>query len=439
MVVLGALAAGSAAQAPALAAPGASAPVPSASTPSASIPQDSCFWYGPVDTAFGMSDPATNAEFPDTGAVYWSSQITMPAGSSIVFNGQFANALYQSFTTYAAATRDPIDSLNDVGTQPDPGSTDPFAPGADRTTSQRSYTVTMYDQPLPAQKAVNTLYAGANGQTEQTIIYRVYLPDSFTPADVTGGVGLPTPTLVLADGSTETGQALCQTLAPLNGPLPLPAPAPLLYRLWRDLPGQPATFPAAPTPVFSISDNYWFRIECRVLGNCDYYPNPDNRYMWAYVNRGFAAGPVLVLHGELPTAPITGPDVTTMGTGDMRYWSMCQNSVYTTAGAGCVNDTDVPVNADGEYTIVTSLPQDRPANATAQCGVAWIAWPAAGDGDGHLNDGLLIVRNMLPAPTFPNAIQDVTSQRALQTDLGAYYPEGSYTTTAAFQQLGCPA
>ena len=76
-------------------------------------------------------DPATNAEFPDTGAVYWSSQITMPAGSSIVFNGQFANALYQSFTTYAAATRDPIDSLNDVGTQPDPGSTDPFAPGAD--------------------------------------------------------------------------------------------------------------------------------------------------------------------------------------------------------------------------------------------------------------------------------------------------------------------
>jgi hypothetical protein len=404
----------------------------------AAIAQSSCFWGTPVDTAFDMSNPATNIAFPDTGAVYWGAQITMPAGSRIVFTGQFAHARYQSLTTYSPATAAAIDSLNDVSTQPDPGSTNPYLPGADRTATQRNYTITMFDAPLPASKAANTLYAGATGQTSQQIIDRIYLPDSFTPADVTGGVGLPTPTLVLANGATETGAAECQTLDAVTGPLPAPAEHPILYAMWRNTGSPYATFPASATPQFTIAATGWFSVACIFAGECGYYANPDNRYMYAYVNRGFPAGSVLVLRGKLPTTPATGPGVTTMGTGDMRYWSICQNSLYTTAGAGCLNDSDIPVDANGDYTIVTSLASDRPANATAACGVGFIAWPTLGDGDGHLNDGLLIVRNMLPSAGFQNAIQDASSAD-LQTQLGAYYPQGTYTTTSAFQALGCPA
>ncbi len=404
----------------------------------ATIAQSSCFWNSPVDTAFDMSNPATNIAFPDTAAVYWAAQITMPAGSHIVFTGQFAHARYQSLTTYSPATAAPIDSLNDVSTVPDAGSTNPYQAGADRTATQRNYTITMYDAPLPAAKGANTLYAGASGQTGQQIIYRVYLPDSFTSADVTGGVGLPTPTLVLANGSTETGAAECQTLDAVTGTLPVPAAHPVLYALWRDSGTPEATFPAAPTPQFTTAATGWFSVDCILTGECGYYANPDNRYMYAYVSRGFAAGPVLVLHGQLPTTPTTGSGVTTMGTGDMRYWSICQNSLYSTAGAGCLNDSDIPVNANGDYTIVSSLPGDRPANATTACGVGFIPWPSQGDGDGNLNDGLLIVRNMLPSPTFQQSIQDATAAD-LQTQLGPYYPQGSYTTTAGFQALGCPA
>jgi len=127
----------------------------------------------------------------------------------------------------------------------------------------------------------------------------------------------------------------------------------------------------------------------------------------AFVNRGFPAGPVLVLTGKLPTTPRTGAKVKTMGTGQLRYWSMCQNeSLFTTKGAGCAYDAQIPVDRKGNYTIVTSTAGDRPKNATTKCGVAYIPWPKAGDGDGNLNDGFLLVRNMLPAPTFKQAIQN---------------------------------
>ncbi|MGP0047469.1 MAG: hypothetical protein ACLPZR_01290 [Solirubrobacteraceae bacterium] len=391
-----------------------------------------------MDTMFEMGNSAVNFAFPDTGAVYWGAQITMPAGSTIVLDGQFAHARYQSLTAYSPATHVAIESLDDVATEPDLGSVNPYQPGADRDADQRSYTVTVDDQPPPAQKAPNTLYAGASGEASQQLIYRVYLPDAAQPTEVTGGVGLPIPVLHLADGTVETGASECQTLDAVAGPFPETLPPASAYAQWRDQAGQPPTFPAAPTPQFQTFDWNWLILACLLYGSCGNYGNPDNGYMWAYVNRGFPAGPVLVLRGELPSTPTTGIGVHTMGTGQMRYWSMCQNSVYSTMGAGCVNDGDIPLNAQRDYTIVTSLPQDRPANATLQCGVAWIPWPAQGDGDGNLNDGLLLVRNLLPDPSFTHAIQNAAPWD-VQSVLGPYYPQGAYTTTAAFQQLGCPA
>ncbi len=410
------------------------------------ISQTTCFWTGEVSSKFGIG---LNNAFPDSGAVYWTAQITMPAGSWIVFNGRFARALYQSLNTYnVGPTHAPVDALDDLSTKPDRGSTNPFRPGANRDATKRLYTITMYNEAVPAHQSSNTLYAGVAGQASQDIIYRVYLPDSFTRSDLTGGVGLPVPRLHLANGSVQTGQTACRTLDAKTGPLPLSTLPKAYYETLRDQPGKPATFPATPTPKFLAYYNTTFSINCGYYGHCSDHPariggqysNIDNQYISALVNRGFAAGPVLVLHGKLPTTPKTGPSVKRMGAGQLRYWSMCQNqSLYTTIGSGCVYDSEVPVNKQGYYTIVTSLAKDRPKNATAKCGVAWIPWPTQGDGDGHLVDGLLIVRNMLPSASFHHAIQDTTVPGDEQAVLGPYYPRGSYTTKAKFEHKGCPA
>ena len=408
------------------------------------IRQTSCFWTDVGASKFGIG---VNYAFPDSGAVYWTAQITMPPGSYIVFKGRFTHARYQSLNTYDVTTHAPVDGLDDVDTAPDPGAVNPFRVGADRDATHRSYTVRMYDTPVPASgRPPNALYAGVAGQTGQDVVYRVYVPDTFTRAGLTGGVGLPTPVLHLANGSVLSGAAACTALQAKRGQLPLTSLPRAAYQALRDQPGKPLNWPAAPTPIFRAYYNTAFSIACGYQGQCSgdpartggQYSNVDNQYMSAFVSRGFRAGPVLVLHGKLPTTPRTGPDVRRTGTGQLRYWSICQNeSLYTTIGSGCVYDSEISLNRDREYTIVTSLRSQRPANAVAHCGVAWIPWPSAGDGDGHRKDGLLLVRNMLPAQSFHHAIQDTTTPGDERAVLGPYYPVGHYTTAAAFERRGC--
>ncbi len=408
--------------------------------------QTTCFWIAESASKFGIGP---NNAFPDSGAVYWAAKFTMPAGSRLILHGRFAHARYQSFNSYNATTNAPIDALDDVHTHPDRGSINPFIVGANRAATRRSYTIAFVDTPVPPRRAANTLYVGVAGQSVQEILYRVYVPDTFTRAGLTGGVDLPSVTLRLAGGQVETGQAACATLrSRRSGRFELTTLPAALYGPLRSPPGAAATFPAAPTPIFRAYYNTSFLVACGYEGKCGgrpvrsggQYSNIDSDYMSAFVNRGFRAGPVLVLHGELPVTPQTGPDVTRMPAGQMRYWSMCQNeSLYTTRGAGCVYDSEVPIDSHRRYTIVTSLPSDRPADATAACGVAWIPWPVRGDGDGHLDDGLLIVRNMLPSPGFHHAIQDTTVPGDERAVLGPYYPQGTYTTRAAFDRRhGCP-
>jgi hypothetical protein len=122
----------------------------------------------------------------------------------------------------------------------------------------------------------------------------------------------------------------------------------------------------------------------------------------------------------------------------MRYWSICQNeSLFTTVGAGCLYDAEIPVDKNGRYTIVTSRAADRPKNANPKCGVGYIPWPAKGDGAGHPDDGFLIIRNMLPSSTFHHAIQDTKKPGDEAAVMGPYLPKGAYTTKAAFQRHGC--
>lgn len=403
-------------------------------------PASSCFWL----PTFSATDQQLNYAYPDTGAHYWAAQFTLPAGARLQLHGRFAHARYQSLNSYNIATSGPTFALNDVHTVPDPGSRNPYLPGADRAGDDgRSYTVAVRDQPAPASPEPNTVYAGVAGQTRVVLVYRLYLPDR--DRDVTGGVGLPAPRLRLADGTVLSGQQLCTAVSAART-IPSVRTLPLReYELLRGFPGLPATYPAAPTPVWHTFYNTQLTLECTYLPWCvgpaehtgGQYSNIDNQYTSASINRGF--GPLLVLTGVLPRTPATLAGQPVMnGDVDLRYWSLCDNeSVATTRVVGCLYDEQIPTDAAGRYTIVASLPQDRPANATAACGVAWLPLSATGDGAGHPDDGYLIMRNMLPSPGFTHAVQDTRTPGDESVVLGPYLPEGVYTSRAAFEDRAC--
>jgi hypothetical protein len=118
-----------------------------------------------------------------------------------------------------------------------------------------------------------------------------------------------------------------------------------------------------------------------------------------------------------------------MGTGQLRYWSFCTNAPTTQVYA-CHNDDQIPTDAHGDYTVVISTAAARPGNATTRCGIAWI--PA-----GPLSQSVVLLRNMLPDPSFAQAIQNAQPGTEQQT-MGAYYPRGTYYATPAdFERLGC--
>lgn len=415
------------------------------------FPTSSCLWVGPWEI---NERPELNYAFPDTGAVYWSSEIDIPAGARLDLFASYPHGRYTSLTAYATAAGSPIDTVRDVDIVPDPGSANPFLPGARRTEFNRDYTVSVVNETAPSVRAPNTLYAAVAGQGRQALLYRIYVPDK--SRDLTGGVGLPEAALTLADGSVLVGDAACGALNASSQPLP-PRTLPLAqYLAFRDQAGKPPTFPAENPPVFRrvFSGNHVISCLYGVplpgsptpcggtpVVSQNQYGNRDNAVLYAQTNRGF--GSVLVLRGKMPTTPKTLRRNPVMeGDTDLRYWSICQIESFATTGtAECLHDEQIPLDEDGFYTIVASRPEDRPRNAVERCGVAWLPLSETGDGvpapNNHPDDFLLVIRNLLPSPAFPNAIQGVAFPNTEASILGDYLPTGEYTSREAFEDIGC--
>jgi hypothetical protein len=91
----------------------------------------------------------TNVLAVDTNAVYWGGTYAALPGTRIRIEGQSPHARYISWNVYDAAAR-PIDALSDFQLAPDPGSSNPFLSGADRTVADRSCTAFIEVGPKPA-------------------------------------------------------------------------------------------------------------------------------------------------------------------------------------------------------------------------------------------------------------------------------------------------
>src|SRR5215210_7050744 len=81
----------------------------------------------------------TNVLAVDTNAVYWGGTYAALPGTRIRIEGLYPHSRYMSWNVYDSGAR-PIDALSDHQLAPDPGSTNPFLPGASRTVEARDYT-----------------------------------------------------------------------------------------------------------------------------------------------------------------------------------------------------------------------------------------------------------------------------------------------------------
>jgi hypothetical protein len=425
-------------------------------------PLSSCFWSEPINRE------QSNSQFPDSGATYWYSAVVVPDGATVRLRGEFPHARYASYMAYGAdpVTGDsgtPFDGLADVSIIPDEGSTNPFEVGADRTVAQRSYEVELVGEHAPAntaERAANTLYgvpAGepTEGDRAQELIYRVYVPDE--GRNLLGDTGLPELELELADGSIETGEAACATLQaatelPVDALPSLTEDSYATLRALGEQPTHPAQLPVVFTRFFNarhatFSTFYAGTDREPELAAVDatpfggYYSNLDNQYVLAVFDRALGPDPegasVAVITGIAPSTPRTRAGAETMEQADLRYWSVCQNeSSVTTRVADCLYDEQVPRGPDGRYTIVVSRPEDRPDNATPDCGVGWLDW-GPGDGVDRPEYGLVIVRHMLPSPGFGATIANVAEPGDEAAVLDEVLPSGTYETPDDFEARGC--
>lgn len=408
----------------AVAAPGAIATAQSA-TP----PQD-CFWVQIADVE------NSNVLYPDAAVTYYAARVTLPPGGELLLRGRYPHARYMSFNAYDEIGR-PTDALPDLRIDPDQGSTNPFVAGNRRDLAMRSYTVSVVADPQPeGDRESNTVHLGTNGRAVHsgTVIYRVYLPDR--DRDEFGDTGLPEVSLVLPDGRRVEQPASCtagtdQPSTGLNqldrasgGPA-IPnygaAQDPLLFQRFFNAPrGVATTFSNEVAGALSSEEQGGF------------FSDRNNSYVSAPTSRDL--GEVLVVTGRIPDTVDTYDGDRRFGRAPLRYWSMCHTASAAAGGVtdtvDCVFDQEVPQGPRGDFTVVVSTPDARPANAREECGVAWMPF-------GARPNGVVIMRNQLPAADFDRAIARVERPGDEAEVMGPYLPSGSYSSTESFEQRGC--
>ena len=369
--------------------------------------------------------------------------------------GEYPHARHLSFNAYDEKSQ-PVDRLNDVLIQPDAGAVNPFIAGAARDSTRRGYKlhIELADVEAGASmttrdaaRKLNTLYVPKNEKPIQ-LWMRIYVPDK--QRDAKGGVSLPAPELTLADGRKVSGAQLCKQIVIKAGAarlshLAMEPVKTLLSLADTDSPYHPArsqprweAFFNPPYVLGGLLEGtrfQWFRSLLGTQRRGGFYSTLDNTYMLMYVDNRL--GDALVLHGKAPTTPHTLNGDRVMGEGQLRYWSVCKyRSAYDTRFDDCLHDEQIPLDRDGNYTILISDPEVRPSNANKECSVAWLPW-AIGDGIDNPHGGFLLFRNMIPNPSFQQSLFAVQHPGDEVSTLGPYYPTPQYIQKSDFEARGC--
>ena len=410
--------------------------------------------------------------WPDTQSTYFLSRFALPAGATLTLRGPFPHARYFAYALYKAERGTFVstgEGLVGKAIAPDPGSTNPFVVGNNRLAEPRDYTLSIVAQAPPKDakdRMPNTLYAGADGG-ELQMVMRIYLSDQgrdgagWGPwASGTAQRGLPSLEGTLADGTKLDGEAAVAAFGrPTKGGTSQPFTAKQWEAMVNDKGNDPALDPAtAPARQVPRWEKYWTipysivgsfktpeeQAKIPFAGPMDAGGDAETQYMLVQLSRKF--GPVFVTRGKLPSFPNTfagaaGQGLEVMPEAQTQYFSIvsCEAAPSGQIVDGLI-DMQIPVDKDGNYTIVYSRAEDRPANATPENGVAWIEWSPRGegiDGPGNRTDfGMLMMRIMAPSDAWAESPANIKKPGDEEQVMGPYYPRGEYTTKAAFEALG---
>jgi hypothetical protein len=404
--------------------------------------------------------------WPDKRPTYFLGQFVMPAGSALTIKGRFPHARYFKFNAYKFEHNTfvaiPGTSLPGAEIEPDPGSANPFAVGADRTVENRNFTIHVLAEvppPTGTERPKNTAYVGTD---EQMLLggFRIYVSDQgydgagWGPGDGPShdGPGV-TYDARLADGTVLSAEEVVKKLGRPMGSAPPPYTADEWYAMVDAKDNNPcmtpATAPACPQSQFELFYGMKYtvagafmtpdkRAEIKLATEMEGGGDPTTEYMVNYISRAY--GPVYVFRGKLPTFPDTFAGTKTMPDGEVQYWSV---ATMATAPSGDlwdgVFDMTVPLDDQGYYTVVVSRPEDRPKNATPENGIAWIDWgPGEGIDDprNRRDWGMLLMRFMVPHKDWEYSPAKATKPGMEAAVMGPYYPKGYYTTKTQFEAEG---
>lgn len=394
-----------------------------------------------------------NVAFPDESAKYWVALVPMLPQTRLRIDGYYPDVRYFSYNSYDGLLR-PTDAIADSEIVPNDGgrnsAAEEDAPWGD------AYTAYLEFSAPPEERAPNTIYAGEMQLGPQAVpqvlltalFYRVYVPAEDKEFD--GGVGLPLLTLETADGEQELlpmGNCVEPLLPTLGGNLPSAGVNELLEEtglpddIFSNLPfylGLGDT--SARTNVFYGLSGTVFNILRGLLGlpvpdgiehsipvggGGGFLSNKHNAYSTNLFTRNY--GNVALIRAKAPS--FRSEEGTPFGEENVRYWSVCQNDLPTQRYVGCYADYQMVLNDDGYFYVMVSDAEDRPANATAENHLNWLAW-------GPYFDSLLIYRHMLPNPAFEETISKVPQGTPPEDIMGEYSPQPAYCTQAIVESAG---
>lgn len=156
-------------------------------------------------------------------------------------------------------------------------------------------------------------------------------------------------------------------------------------------------------------------------------------------------GQALIVRARAPLTPRTlQAQPRAESSRQLRYWSLCLNYGRPALTVlDCVMDESVPRDEKGNYTIVLTRPDQRPANARADCGIAWLPWRVQGY-------AVLAWRfQSTEATVWQHAPQripwaqgdpslDSYDPDIVEKVMGEYYPRTRAVPLAEVARLGCP-
>jgi hypothetical protein len=419
-----------------------------------------CSW--PVET----TPTNANVAAPDPYATYWTTPFFAGPGDSITIRGFFPTSRFMSFIVYNDSFQyftNTVDGksvpsdLSDYQIAPDRGSENPWRtpkarkrsnftirilPGATAAQQRSENAIPMIDQNPPADPQ------GPPGLGY--VIFRTYIP-----SDGNTSVRLPTMT-VTHDGRSAT-LPQCARLAPRKK---LTTLAKVLSNLQNTHDANLSTRPASCTSDCDPSLQYFGPSAASTAG---LFPNPVN----AYLEMNFTPKPgyVVVTHGQAPSSP-TDAGSGTLGDSigaypvpwpnpnfQVRYWSISNylaatpfplvevghGSQVTFGGTGDYLTT----LKDGYYTVVSSLPSDKPSPSSLTANAAtWIPTSTENPTDPEFQ----LLRNMLSQQSLypegfafispPADSSDIIPPTTVQGQMGAYYPQTAQCTVQTFETQG---